>query len=169
MKKIIISIFILLFFILFLSNDVENYYASTQNFTIRLGVWEIVLNYATNNPLNLIFGYGVFFFRDNVLGFEGIPKDIHSGQLEIFVELGIIGFVLFCKFYFQIISKALKFKNNILVLSISGGLLSFFVHQLFDNSIFGYLGILMVCLIGVLSSLMKDDNEEILKWWNGKQ
>ncbi len=165
--KVSVALLIIFLFAVFLSNDIENYYMSTQNFTIRLDIWGIVLNYVTNNPFKILVGYGIFFFRDNVLGFGGIPKDVHSGQLEILIELGIIGFVLFCKFYFQIISQALKFRNNFLILSLSAGLMSFFVHQLVENQFFGYLGILTACLLGVLISVMKDENEEILKWWLG--
>ena len=164
-KKFAISLFLIFILIAFLSNDIENYYYSTQNFTIRMDTWKIALNYAANNPLKLIFGYGVFFFRDNILGFKNIPQNIHSGQLEIFLELGIVGFILFCKFYFQIIIQALKFRNNIVILSFSAGLISFFIHQLVENSFFGFLGILMACLLGLLKSLMKSDNRVIVNWW----
>ena len=166
-KKFIISIFIIILLVVFLSNDIENYYLSTGNFAIRKEIWEIVFDYAINNPLNLIFGYGIFFFRDNILGFGGLPKDIHSGQLEILVELGIVGIIIFCKFFFQVISQALKYRDNILTLSIAGGLLSFFFHQLFDNSILGYLGILMIALLGILKFVLNNDDEEIMNWWYG--
>ena len=123
---------------------------------MRKEIWRIVWNYAINNPLNLIFGYGIFFFRDNILGFGGIPKDIHSGQLEILVELGIFGIILFSKFFIQSIFQVIKNRENILKLSILGGLISFFIHQLFDNSIFGYLGIFN----GLLIWNIKKSNEK---------
>ena len=167
-KKIFFSLFLFFMFLVLLNHDIENYYMSTENFTIRKETWEIIWNYAINNPFNLIFGYGIFFFRDNILGFGGLPKDIHSGQLEILVELGIVGLFLFCKFYFQVISQSFKYRDNILIISISCGLLSFFIHQLFDNSVFGYLGILMICLFGVLKFLMQGNSEEILNWWTDK-
>lgn len=163
-KKVVFLSLIIFFSVFFLSRDIESYYASTQNFTIRLDIWEVALHFALSDPLRLIFGYGIFFFRDNVLGFGGLPKDIHSGQLEIFIELGVLGIVLFIKFYFQILLKALRY-NNILILSISAGLISFFIHQIVENSLFGYMGILMVCLFGLLQLLMTNNNEEILKWW----
>ena len=166
-KKLIIILFLTILIVVFLSNDIEKYYMSTENLTIRKETWEIVWNYSINAPFNLIFGYGIFFFRDNILGIGGLPKDIHSGQLEILVELGIVGFILFCKFYFQIILQTLRYRNNIIILSISAGLISFFIHQIVENSFFGYLGILMVCLMGILKALMKKDNEKIFKWWFG--
>jgi O-antigen ligase len=168
-KKIVIFSFIIIFFIVFLSNYVENYYLATQNLTIRIKIWDIVWNYATKDPLRLILGYGIFFFRDNILGFEGIPKDIHSGQLEILMELGIVGFVIFCSYYFKMIFQALKFRNNILILSIAAGLMSFFVHQLVENSFFGYAGILMACLMGILKFLINNNNVDVLEWWYGSR
>ncbi len=130
---------------------IQNYYQSTENFSSRFDTWSFAMDIALRNFDKLIFGYGVFFFRENFLGLAESLTDLHSGQLQIFLELGIVGFILFMILFIKAIKKAVK-ENNILKLSLAGGVLAFFFHQLLDNAIFSFTGILMFGIIGIINS-----------------
>ena len=79
--------------------------ADYQTFTNRKFLWESSFSLLKSNPLNLIFGYG---FRNApiVLGgykstirFEAFaPISSHSGYIQIFMNFGIIGLVIYGAF-----------------------------------------------------------------------
>ena len=50
-----------------------------------------------------------------------------------------------------------KYKSNLAIVSITGGLIAFFIHQLFDNSYFGETGILWFVLLAIVFNLKKTD------------
>ena len=138
-------------FLLIGGSIIQNYYQSTENFSSRFDTWSFAMDIALGNLDKLILGYGVFFFRENFLGLANSLTDLHSGQLQIFLELGIVGFILFMILFINAIKKAIK-ENNILKLSLAGGVLAFFFHQLLDNAIFSFTGILMFGIIGIINS-----------------
>lgn len=145
-----------------LSSILVNYYQSTQNFTIREYTWAFALSEALNQPIKLIYGFGPFYFHEKFLGMAGTISNLHSGQLQILLEEGLIGFMLFIMLFISTIKKAIRYKENIAIVSITGGLIAFFSSQLFDNAYFGYTGILWFSLLAIVFTI-KDENIFIIK------
>lgn len=147
-------IFIGLFF---LWGVIVSYSQTTQNYSIRVYTWAVAFNTALENPFKLIYGYGPFYFREKLLGLYGTITNLHSGQLQILLELGIIGFLIFISLFRDAMKIASIYRKNIASVSITAGLLAFFVHQIFDNSYFGNTGILWFALLVIIFTI-KNEN-----------
>ena len=163
-KRINIIIFAAMFilFIPILWGGIIEYYNISQNYTSRLNTWFIAYNQAITNPIKMIYGYGPFYFKEKILGLYGTLTNLHSGHLQILLELGIIGFILFITLFLKAMRLSNSYKGNISIVSITGGLLAFFVHQIFDNSFFGNTGILWFSLLGIIFSI-KNQSIWVLK------
>lgn len=155
--KIFLLIVLVVAAIIFLWGILVSYYQKTQNFTIREYTWSFALSSALQNPLKLLYGYGPFYFREKLLGLGGTITNLHSGQLQILLELGIIGFLIFISLFKYALVITSKYKNNLAIVSITGGMIAFFVHQIFDNSFFGNTGILWFTLLALVFTI-KENN-----------
>jgi len=164
---IIVTVITAVMLVILLSSAVMSYYQSTENFSIREYTWIFAFQEAMNQPIKLIYGFGPFYFHEKVLGMAGTITNLHSGQLQIFLEEGAIGFLLFMLLFIRAIKRAFRYKDNIAIVSITGGLIAFFVSQLFDNAYFGNTGILWFSFLAIVFSI-GEDNVFALKLNNKK-
>ena len=95
---------------------------------------------------------------------KGVLTSLHSGQLQLLFELGIVGFLLY---FYHIIStyKIVTKRNDIYSVSVFGGVISFLCHQLFDNSLFSLTGVVMLVLVTLLKYNTKDQIKIITRSW----
>jgi hypothetical protein len=155
--------------LLFSLNVFQTYIQSTGNISSRYDSWMVSIDYALKNSKRLIFGFGIFFFREEVLGTGPTLSNLHSGQLQILLELGLLGFCIFMTCFINMFFKFFKSERNLFAMSMLAGIFSFFVHQLFDNAMFGPLGTLMFCFFAILKIHLNRGNQVILKWWYGNK
>ncbi len=145
--KMIVFISIIVIFVFW--NVINDYYNATENYSVRDYAWTVATSIALENPSKLLWGYGMYYFQNNVMGFYGTITSLHSGQLQIFLELGLIGIMLFLISFWEAIKNSITDKN-ILSISLAGGVLSFFTHQLFDNSMFNEIAVVYFIFIGII-------------------
>ena len=165
----IFYVFLITILVLFLKNNIEAYFSSSANLNSRIDTWLRAIQDFRLNPLRIIFGYGNFYFHKEILIDErGILSNLHSGWLQILLEQGILGFLLFFIPLIKIFKGVLSQKKNLFVLSIMGGIIGFSIHQSFDNAIFSLLAFLMFSSIGILKYYENNNLDEILRFWYGK-
>lgn len=133
-----------------LSNSLGKYLATSENAMVRFITWTYSIDQALKDPSQLLFGYGLFHFRDVVL--EGSAMtNLHSSYLQIFLEFGAVGFFLYSAAIVQIIRYSLMAKSihtyGLIILIIG-----FTVSQLVENSLFGYAGTLFYVMIALYLS-----------------
>lgn len=98
---------------------------STQN-TPRFAMWNILLNYFEQQPL---FGYGL---RASEMLLGGAGEYAHNSYLELLIDYGFLGFVIFIGFIFLVYIKSLNlikmnshykawFHSYIILIIIFGG------------------------------------------------
>lgn len=149
---------IILYFLLFviastvfyeLYDKIINYINKTENYSARLSRWEVVIPYAFSNFNSMILGFGPFYFKDIVFPKLFLSSNIHNMYIQIFLELGIVGTVLFIISIHNIYRKfTLKQHSLLKILIYSIG--AFGVTQIFDHAFFGYHGIILMFFIGFL-------------------
>ena len=165
----IIYVFLTTILVLILKNNIEAYFSSSLNLNSRIDTWLLAIQDFRLNPLRIIFGYGNFYFHKEILiGEKGVLSNLHSGWLQILLEQGILGFLLFFIPLIKIFKGVLSQKKNLFVLSIMGGIIGFLIHQLFDNSMFSLLAFLMFSFIGILKYYENNNLDKILNFWYGK-
>jgi hypothetical protein len=167
-KSLIVSLASIILVFIFLGT-LQLYIHSTGNITSRVNTWFYAINYALQDPGRIIFGYGVYFFKKETLGIGPTLTNIHSGQLQILLELGIFGFSLFMLYLCKMFLLFLRVKRDLFKISLVAGVLGFFIHQFFDNALFGLLGIVMCCFLAILKPRLNKKNKLILEWWYGAQ
>ena len=165
----IICLFLITTIVFFLKNNIEAYLSNSLNLGIRIDTWQLAIHDFRIKPLRILFGYGNFYFHKEVLiGEKGVLSSLHSGWLQIVLEQGMLGSILFFIPVVKIFKEVLSKEKNLFVLSIMGGIIGFLIHQLFDNAMFGSLAFLMFSLIGILKYYENYDLEKILIFWYGK-
>lgn len=160
---VICSIFVLVFMGV---EILDTYFESTQNLTSRQMVWDVAWTYALENPGNLLFGFGFEFFSSflqSTYTASGLFS-LHSALLQLLLELGILGFFLFFTFVFKLAGRAVASRNPVAI-SLMGGSIAFLIHQLFDNSLFRYNGVLMIAFAGIAENLVLTKGDELSYWW----
>jgi O-antigen ligase len=154
--------------VFFVFDKISIYYQKTENFNIRIKTWEFASVHAFQNLFDFMFGRGYKYLFTGLLSKKGVLSNLHSGQLQILFELGFLGLMLFLTYFYILFQLVLqKYKNDLLLLSIISGILSFFTSQLFDNSLFGFNGAMMIALSGVVMFIMKNKTEKLYLWWYG--
>jgi len=166
MKKVLVPL--TLVFVLLVDDLFRTYFAETQNLTSRELVWDAAWDYATSNPLGLITGFGYEFFSGFLQStYTGAGLiSLHSAILQVFLELGVVGFVI-ASLYFVRLSKAILAKGDQISLALLGGIIAFGFHQAFDNSLFRYNGVMMFSLCAIAETSLKKYPSELLAWWGG--
>lgn len=159
--KIIIGILVALLVLILASPLLDKYIAETGNVNIRMKTWEHVWAYAVRHPVNLIFGYGFGHLVSDVLTHSGaILDNTHNSFLQMLVELGIAGFLLYVTGFYFLIKNALKTGTRwsyCLIALVVG----FSFTQFFDNALFSFNGLLFFVLIALFQSYLtlKDDRD----------
>ena len=84
---------------------------------------------------------------------------VHSGPLQVLLELGAVGFFLYLATLVVPISQALTRPRDMTRTILIGATLGVLFTQFFDNSTFGYAGILMFALVAVLRRDLAEASE----------
>jgi O-antigen ligase len=138
-------------------NTVSQYYQATQNVTVRVNTWERAVTSAQQAPSNLIFGFGFWHFQEAVLSTgdlttarrTGIMAGLHSGLLQLLLEFGVVGAVLFILWVFAAFRSGLGSSRTWVSVACLGGVLAFITHQSVDSWFFEFPGVLMVMLLAL--------------------
>lgn len=125
-------IFIILLFnfcILFLQNDFINRIIVEKlqrdiTFTGRTYIWEYVINAIKNR---FLFGYGLnAFWGDNNYSAYYVRSIMnaqiahaHNGYLDIFLNIGLVGFIVYCFIILSIIKNYIKKEHNLYLILAS--------------------------------------------------
>lgn len=108
-----------------------------MTFTGRTGFWPQLIYIGMRDHLLFGSGYGSFFVGEKSVWllkyFTWDVTDAHCGYLKIFLELGIVGFSLFCFYLFYIGFSLLKINN--INLKERATLLSLLIFNIFYNII----------------------------------
>jgi len=164
-----INMFLIAILVLFLKNNLEAYFSISSNLNSRIDTWVFAIQDFKFNPLRILFGYGYNYFHKEILiGEKGVLSNLHSGLLQILMEQGVLGFLLFFIPLMKIFKELLSNKKNLFVLSIIGGIIGFLIHQFFDNAMFGSMAFLMFSLIGILKYYENNNLDKVLNFWYGK-
>ncbi len=147
LKRVLIISLLLVIALAF--TKINTYVEDTGNTTSRYLTWLVALEHAFSQPWRLIHGFGLFYFRDNVL--VDVLGNLHSSFLQIFLEMGLIGIILYYKAMKQIIIIQHKNKSEISY-SLIAIILGFTISQFLDNNLFSYVGTLFIALLGIYLS-----------------
>jgi hypothetical protein len=154
------------------------YYEATQNVTVRVSTWELAVTNAERAPSNLVFGFGYGHFQEEVLSTgdlatarrSGTMAGVHSGPLQLLLEFGVVGVVLFILWLVAVFRSGIGARRTWLSVACLGGVIAFLCHQSLDSWFFEYPGILMVILLALCeaecdpeqgsAAIRSDDAEE---------
>ena len=106
-------------------------FSRNASFTGRTDIWKMVLDVASRNPI-LGVGYGGFWgLKDEMIHSTVGVREAHSGYLDVYLEVGLVGVVLLMAFLFTFYRKALRELNYARDWALFG--ISFFLMNLFQN------------------------------------
>ena len=84
--------------------------------TGRLQIWSTGLRlYKDSGVFRWLFGYGFGSFANALSGYAGIYKAAHNDLIQMLVDLGIIGVVLYLTMWITLFKKALYSKSPALI------------------------------------------------------
>ena len=156
-KILILNGLLFLAIAIYFSDSFQFYFQQTENLSFRLMMWDWSVSYIVNNPLKMVFGYGVTFFRNEFYLQYGTVTDLHSGIIQITLELGMVGILLFLWILKSIMNFRINNKNNQLYLACFASIFGFLAHQIFDNALLGQLSVIFFIIIGILHRLQALD------------
>ena len=149
------------------ANTFAQYYETTQNVNVRVETWRLALNQSLEKPSNLLLGYGFDHFHGAVLasGVGGVTTTVqttimaalHSGYLQILLEFGLVGLVLFGLWLYAVIRAGLAAPRSPFRIMLLGACLAFLAHQAIDNAMFNYAGVLFVAMMACIERERADD------------
>lgn len=154
--KILLSILVILLVFIVISPIIETYNQQTSNFGGRYETWVYSLNYALNRPENLIFGYGYSNVRFILDAQREVYTNFHSTYIQMFVELGIIGCILFLIGIFFLFRNlfAQKTSWSFCLMAI---VIGFLFTQIFEQHLWGFHGLLFFTLIGLFQANLSNE------------
>ena len=151
--------FIMVFFV---SPLIKEYAEETGHAQVRYDTWVYAFNYASKHPENLVFGYGLHHIPNEVINnpqvvriiqYENIMSSVHSTYVQMFIEQGIVGTILFFLAIFSVFRKMIEY-NNLWAFCVIGFSLSYLINDAFEHSLFTYLGTLYFCLLGYFQGML---------------
>ena len=135
------------------------YYVATQNVSSRLITWRYAVDYWLQHSERLPFGFGFGSFGQTILkqsaslGGRTLPT-IHSGFLQILLEMGIAGLILFGWFLVSTIRPFVVVRRPGWQAWALGGIVGFLASQILDNSLFLMTG---TCAFALAACLRRAD------------
>ena len=131
------------------------YYGATQNVSSRILTWRYGVTYWLDHPPQIPFGAGFGSFQQSILAQRVTPgglilSALHSSFLQILLEIGVLGMLLFAWFLITTLSPFLRDRRPSWQSWALAGMLGFLVSQLFDNALFGLTGTLFFALAACL-------------------
>ena len=141
-------------------NAVTQYYETTQNVDVRTQTWSYAAHVAVSRPALLVLGYGYRYFHTEVLaegrGSEGpapgvtrYMSSLHSWPLQLFLEFGVAGSVLFALWLATAYRRGLGRRRTVLTVALLAGATGFLCHQALDTVFFEYQGALFVAVLAL--------------------
>jgi hypothetical protein len=142
-----------------LAPSVAAYYDATQNVSSRVATWRFALAYWLDHPEKVPFGLGFGFLQQTVLAQLASTRGttlatLHSSLLQVLVEFGIVGLVVFGWFFIATARPFLFSRPNGWQVWVLGGMLAFLISQIADNSLFGMGG---TCVFALAACLRRRD------------
>jgi hypothetical protein len=145
-------------------NVFTRYVEATGNITTRWSTWLYAVDNALETPSNLLFGYGFRYFQRGVLSAGDVNRAIHSdvlthlhsGALQLLLEFGIIGLVLFILWIASTSLRSRVCFDSFLVRGLVAATLGFFVYQMVENILFAYPGVLFAAVVACLEAECAD-------------
>jgi O-antigen ligase len=137
---------------------------NTESMQVRFGYWQGALGIIKDN---FWLGVGLGNFPNHYTMYKpvwaGETIHAHNGFIEVFTELGIIGFIVFCAIWAVILFKCFKAlskellddKNRLFIIGLVSAILGFLIHSLVDFN-FSESGLSMSiwliagCVIGLI-------------------
>jgi len=162
--KMYIAFWIVFVGALILESTVSSYVQETGHASPRFDTWSYSLEYGLKQPINLFFGYGLLFFKSEVLVNKTfVLSNVHNTFLMIFLEQGIIGLTFFLLGIHNLYKRLLLKRSDVysyLLLAIATG---FLFTQIFDHAFFGPNGLLFFIMVALLQSDYSSSEEKHLK------
>jgi O-antigen ligase len=91
---------------------VTSFFHRDASFTGRSDIWRMVIDVASRNPL-LGVGYGGYWgLQDGEIFSTLLVREAHSGYLDVYLEVGIVGIVLLLAFLLSYHYRALRELNH---------------------------------------------------------
>jgi hypothetical protein len=134
-----------------MADQLSRYWSATSNVGIRERTWTIAADVAMRDPWRLALGYGLGFFREDVVGGVGAVVRLHSAPLQIALETGAVGVIVAIWMVVETWRRMAR-SASVLQLGVAAGVIGFFVHQVVDNALLDYPGILLAALLGILGA-----------------
>lgn len=153
------------------------YATESNNADVRSDTWDYAIDYAKKTPINMIFGHGYSYFRTYVLDKNAAPevllhpklmmKDMHSAHVQLILEQGIVGSLMF---YTAIIATCVYFvrSKNHWGYTGFGVVIAFVIGNLFEHMLFSlHAGFIYFSLIGLILGIIKDEKkkEKLKEGW----
>lgn len=141
-------------------NVVTRYVEASGNISARRSTWSFALNDALERPSNLLVGYGFKHFSSAVLSAGDVMRALHthvltylhSGVLQLLLEFGIVGLVLFVLWLAIAFDRSQPHQDSFLVRGLVAGTLAFVIYQTVENILFAYPGVLFVAVVACLEA-----------------
>ena len=132
-----------------------SYYTLTQNVSTRVSTWDYAVGKWLEAPASWVFGLGFGSFQMEFLqgaSAEGMRAltALHSGLLQILLELGIVGAVVFAWFVVTTVRPHLALRRPGWQPAAAGGIVGLLVSQCLDNALFSISGVLVFALAACL-------------------
>jgi hypothetical protein len=126
----------------------------------------------------LLFAYGLEWFQDNpILGiginnyrvlsnitppFVGKNFYAHSNIIELLVDVGIVGSIIYYRYVFSLLKGAFKsVKQNVVSRIVIALAVTLFVHDIFSMSIYEWEMQFLICITFVLLSLTQSEISKV--------
>lgn len=146
----------------------KTYVEETGNVNGRYDTWVHTIDTGMKEPLRLFFGYGMYYFKENLFGKakgahilftldnKRIYTNFHSVYVQMFLELGLVGVLLFVLGLLRLVIFAL-WHRSLWGYSLIGVVWAFGFNQAFDHTFFSLgIGSTFVIIIAVLATFMEN-------------
>ena len=139
--------------------SIVSYYSATQNVSSRLVTWRFALSFWSQHVDWITFGSGFGSFQQRFLAQESVLRAqmltaLHSGFLQILLEVGIVGLVVFAWVLVTTVRPHLARRSMRWQSVALASVLAFLVSQTVDNALFAMTG---TCAFALVACLRRAD------------
>jgi len=139
--------------------SIVSYYDATQNVSSRLVTWRFALSFWSQHSDWVIFGSGFGSFQQRFLAQESVLRAqmltaLHSGFLQILLEVGIVGLAVFAWVLISTVRPHLSRRGMRWQSVALAAVLAFLVSQAVDNALFAMTG---TCAFALVACLRRAD------------
>ena len=142
--------------------DAQN--LSGHDMATRVSTWSYAMHYALAHPAGLVAGFGFTAFQTTILpkapAGTRVLAYLHSAPLQVLLEIGVVGFVLYVLTILIPVYHSLRFPGSLQRAMLVGAVAGFFVSQLVGNSTFLWSGCLMFAFLALVQRKLMDEGAE---------